>query len=490
MNAAVKNDTEIGPGAALAALLTHAGPVLIDFDETIYLRNSTEDFIDSARPALFAALLMRLLDVVKPWRWTGGELTRDVWRVRCILTLFPWTLAQWTKTAGELASTGANTPLIAALKRRLQIAHYQPVTIATLGFAPVVAPLVEALGLATLSTIAARATTFADRREGKLRLVAGRVGHDVIRRALVITDSTADQALLDACDAPLLIEWPQAQFRPAFSNLYLPGQYLTQIKRPGESYISRGILQEDYALWILASISLSTQPLAHIVGLAFLLLSFWAIYEAGYVDNDRIAAQFERNPKLSRTFGRATVATPRILPWIWAVSSGAIAVLLLRGLNTSAAYGMAAWSVLLAATYGVFALYNRYDKNTRIWWYCGLQLARSAAFVVLVPIHLVGAMAIGAHVLAKWIPYYLYRIGGQHWPEGSHFLTRLLFFVLLTLLMSFGAGFSSVWQWPTAALLAWNVFRARHELLSATLDAKRIDKPSVTSAPDKAQSPP
>jgi hypothetical protein len=219
-----------------------------------------------------------------------------------------------------------------------------------------------------------------------------------------------------------------------------------------------------------------------------LLLSFWAIYEMGYVDNDRIAARYERNPKLSGAFGRASVVTPTVKPWIWALLSGGIGVLALRGATISAAYGFAAWVVVLGATYGGFAIYNRFDKTTRIWWYCALQLARSAAFVVLVPIHLIGAIAIGAHVLAKWVPYYMYRVGGKNWPESSHFLPRLLFFILLSGLVVMADGFNSVLSWSAAALLAWNVYRARHELLEVFLDASRIDK-DRDSAIERKRSP-
>jgi hypothetical protein len=68
------------------------GPVLVDLDETLYLRNSTEDFIDCARPALLALalLLLRILEVLKPWRLTGGINTRDTWRLCAISTLFPF----------------------------------------------------------------------------------------------------------------------------------------------------------------------------------------------------------------------------------------------------------------------------------------------------------------------------------------------------------------------------------------------------------------
>jgi len=485
MNAVVLDTGEVEPSSAIAALLGHSGPVLLDFDETIYLRNSTEDFIDSARPALLALLAMRMLDLIKPWRWTGGVTTRDVWRVRCITWLFPWTKQLWIKRVLALALDSGNTPLIKAIQKRSLAPNSQATVVATLGFDFIVAPLAVALGLPRIRIIAARSSTFADRRDGKLRMVVSKLGHEAVRRALVLTDSPQDAPLLDVCAVPMRIEWPEARFRPALSDHYLPGQYLSVVKRPGERYIARGILQEDFALWVLASMALATQPIVHVVALLFLLLSFWAVYESGYVDNDRIAARYEHDPKLTGAFREAVVATPRITPWIWALTSGAVGVLLLRGLTSNALTDFFLWTAMLAATYGAFAIYNRFDKTTRIWLYSGLQMARSAAFVVLVPIHLIGAVAIGAHVLAKWVPYYIYRAGGKRWPDQSHLLTRLLFFVLLSILLAFAAGSAILWSWSAAALLAWNVLRARHELVAAVFGAARLDKPNSTRPLDR-----
>ncbi|MBC7982782.1 MAG: hypothetical protein H7Y02_02900 [Candidatus Obscuribacterales bacterium] len=467
----------VTPDPALQAIVAHNGPVLLDLDETLYLRNSTEDFIDSARPATLALIAMRLLDAIKPWRWTGGDKTRDVWRVRCILALFPWTKDLWRKRVATLAIDAANAPLISAVKMRVGAVNAHATVITTLGFQSVVAPLVAALGLAQLRIVAARSSTFADRRDGKLRMVVNALGNETVRRALVLTDSNEDEALLNACAVPLQVIWPNAKFRPALSDLYLPGQYMTQVKRPGERYIARGILQEDFALWVLGSISLASQPISHVLGLLFLLVSFWAVYEQGYVDNDRIAARYEHDPKLSDEFRSTPAATPRWAPWIWALGSGAIAVLLLRSSTGAEAYDFLKWLAVLVATYGGFAFYNRFDKATRIWCYSGLQFARGAAFVALVPITLIGAIAVGAHVLAKWVPYYIYRLGGKDWPSASHFVTRLLFFMILTVLVGLASGFSAIWGWSFAALLAWNVFRARHELSATLAAAKRLDTP-------------
>jgi hypothetical protein len=475
------------PETALAALQTHQGPILIDLDETLYLRNSTEDFLDSAWPQLPALLLLRGLDIIKPWRWTGGELTRDVWRVRLIRLCFPWIGRRWRQRVPELAASFTNRRLMAALTAPGRPA--EPPIIATVGFEPIVRPLIAALGLAQSPLVAARLSGCADRLAGKLALSVAALGADTVQRALVLTDSDQDRALLDACARPLRVIWPQAHYQRAFSTVYLPGQYLSQVKRPGERYIVRGILQEDFAFWVLSSIALAAVPWLHVLGLLWLLVSFWTLYERGYVDNDLIAARFERDPKLSDAFAEAPVATPIWPPWLWAAASGAIGVLLLRWPGHASAGDFAAWAAVLLASHGWFLLYNRYDKATRVWLFAGLQLARSAAFVALVPISPIGAAALGAHVLAKWVPYYVYRLGGKAWPQVPFHLTRLLFFVVLALLQAFSHGPSTLVSGTALALLAWNLFRAREELVAASAAAERIDRARPAESTPKPTEP-
>jgi phosphoserine phosphatase len=465
---------DVSPEAAIGAIRAHHGPILLDLDETLYLRNSTEDFIDSARPRLLALLLMRLLDVVRPWRWTGGEVTRDVWRVRLISMCFPRTGAHWKSRVATLATGFTNLRLMAVLgdPGRAPI-------IATAGFHPIVAPLVAALGLPRSRIVATRVWTFADRRAGKLHLAISALGDDTVRRALVLTDSAQDLTLLDACARPLRTVWPEAHYRRALSGVYLPGQYLSQVKRPGARYIVRGILQEDFAFWVLSSIALAALPFLHALGLLFLLVSFWAIYERGYVDNDLVAARFEVEPKLSAAFHVNPVATPRWQPWFWALGCGAVGTVALRWPADPTAADLLAWPAVLLATHGWFTLYNRVDKGTRVWLFAGLQFARSAAFVALVPIVPIGAVALGAHVLAKWVPYHVYRLAGKEWPEAPLHLIRLMFFVVLALLLAFSQGVGLLVNGTAVALLAWNLFRARRELAQAWSGATRLDRPGI-----------
>ncbi len=464
---------DAAPELAIAAILAYDGPVLLDLDETLYLRNSTEDFIDSARPGLLALVLMRVLDVIKPWRWTGGEATRDVWRVRSVSVFLPGTERSWKRRVDGLAADFANEPLLAAIRARKT-----PPIVATNGFHPIVTPLLAALGLPHVQVVSARMSTFADRRYGKLQLTVDALGAETVRDALVLTDSTQDLGLLNACARPLRTEWPGARSHPAFSGVYFPGRYTTQIKHPGSRYIVRGILQEDFAFWVLSSIGLAAMPALHLLGLLVLLVSFWAIYEVGYVDNDLIAERFEEDPKLSAAFPMPRAVAPRWAPWAWAVACGVMAIILLRWPATPTGVDFASWAAVLLATYGWFALYNRLDKATRVWLFPGLQFARGAAFVAIVPIGVVGAAALGAHVLAKWVPYFLYRTGSRTWPDTSFHLMRLLFFVVLAFFVAAAEGASVLWSGTALALLSWNIFRARRELIAAWLAARRIDRPA------------
>lgn len=459
------------PEAALQACRLHAGPLLLDLDETAYLQNSTEDFLDSAQPALVALLLLRLLDLVRPWRWTGGDTTRDVWRVRCVATALPWIWRAWQRRVDRLAAEHGNPGLLRQIAARAAPTH-----VVTAGFRPIVTPLISALAL-PLEGLVAPALSLADRRAGKLQLVLDRHGAELLARSAVLTDSSDDLPLLDRCALPLRTLWPGARYRHALGRVYLPGQYLALIKRPGQRYLLRGILQEDFAFWLLATLGTASLPLLHALGMLALLVSFWAIYERGYVDNDWVAAHWEAAPKLSSAYGRVHVATPALAPWLWAAACGLLAITLLRWPAPVAARDALAWSGVLLATHFGFRAYNRVDKATRIWMFPALQLLRSASFMVLVPVGTAAALALGAHVIARWLPYYLYRVGGNEWPEAPLFLSRLMIYSLLCLIVALSGNPAAVMTGTAAALLAWNLFRARRELAGVLQALHRIDRP-------------
>ena len=454
---------DASPEAALAGVRVHSGPVFVDLDETLYLRNSTEDFIDLARPALVAVLLLRIMEIVKPWRWSGGESTRDVWRIQLIQWIFPWTMRRWRNRAAGLAQTFANRPLLAALKELAT-----PPVIVSVGFRPLVEPLVAAFGLPGATIVASRINGFEDRRRGKLPCTVDALGETVVSNALLVTDSLSDLPLLRACAAGYRTEWPGARYRPALSAVYLPGRYIEQIKRPGEHYLRRAVLQEDYLLWVLTSVALAPAPWAHVAGLLLLLVSFWIVYEMGYVDNDRIAHRYEQQPALTQAFHEASVATPFWQPWAWSIVFAIAGCFVIRLPSLPVVRDFAAWAAALLATSAWFAFYNRSDKSSRVWMYAGLQFARTAIFAIIVPILPIGAMALAAHMITRWIPYYIYRLTGRSWPLSADFgIARVLVFVILGAILAIAFGWRILANWSALALLVWTVVRARRELAVA-----------------------
>src|SRR5262249_2947561 len=275
------------------------------------------------------------------------------------------------------------------------------------------------------------------RQLGKLHLASEALEPNSLNSALFITDSLDDLPLLDKCGYPMRVIWPNARYVPALSGVYLPGEYLSKVKRPNGRYIIRGVIQEDFAFWVLSTIALATQPVTHVLGLLILLISFWAVYERGYVDNDLIAARYEDDPKLSEAFWNSNVCTSLWQAWAWALGTGALGVFVLRWQQPVVWQDYAQWLGVLLATYGWFWLFNRLDKATRVWMYGWLQLARAGAFLVLTPGVTSGVLALSSHALARWVSYRTYRFTARDsWPPTFPETTRLLFFVVLTIMLA------------------------------------------------------
>jgi hypothetical protein len=280
-----------------------------------------------------------------------------------------------------------------------------------------------------------------------------------------VTDSLDDLPLLAECARPLRTIWPGARFRRALSRVYLPGDYVAQVKRPNERYIMHVIIKEDLVFWVLSSVWIASHPLRHTLGLILLLASFWTIYERGYVDNDWAAAYLEHDGKLSDNFWHSPVATPAIQPWAWALALGAIAVGLLEWPGPVLGPFLK-WLAVLVSTYWTFKLYNRIDKSARAWLYSALQVARSAALLPLVPVPIVGAAGLAALAIARWVSYYVYRVRGE-WTQLDDFLMRLPIFLVLTAILGCAEGAGALLNWTAASLLLWNMIRARKKLIPA-----------------------
>jgi hypothetical protein len=226
---------------------------------------------------------------------------------------------------------------------------------------------------------------------------------------------------------------------------YIPFLYTQRAKRPGANYMLYGFLLEDMMVLWLAFAWLMPSPLLGGLGLLLLHLSFWAVYELGYVENDVHAVKNEAAPK---TYAVAALYTHRVIPakaWIVAAVFGATGIALLVGSNETSlttlrltddtaplvAISFGIWLLYLASSRLAFWLYNRIDVQSRGYFYVVLQLARSIGYTVLIHTNLVGAITLLSLVLGRWIKYLVYRSAGKTLEEDQRFLTLMFYIVLL-----------------------------------------------------------
>ncbi|MEO0771424.1 MAG: hypothetical protein AAFY72_18725, partial [Cyanobacteria bacterium J06649_4] len=208
---------------------------------------------------------------------------------------------------------------------------------------------------------------------------------------------------------------------------------------------------------------LSPHPIVNGIGLFFLTVSYWCVYEVGYQENDRMGEKYEHQPSLSENYVRynkqINLNTP--LPWCWAIAlavPGLCLVALSRldmafvfnvsnileqlallpqslfvELSTALLRDTAIWVAFLISVRLTFWLYNQFDEATRLWVYPFLQTQRMFCFTLLLSTNAVGAVLLLSLVLARWIQYCVYRCGGDRTKLPPNVSCTLIFTLLLAM---------------------------------------------------------
>ncbi len=471
-------------------------PILVDLDETLFLRNSTEEYLNTLQPRILGWLLLTLLNFIKPWNWLPGEIkgevSRDWIRVVVATLIFPWTLILWQIRAKKLAQTYANTTLVEALTKNAN-SH---IIIATLGFDFIVNPLCKHLPITLDDVIACRFWQGAiDRKSGKDYLVTASLGKDEVAQAIAITDSTNDNPLLASVAIPCLVIWQEAEYVPAMADVYIPFLYLETVKRPGANYFLKVILLDNFFVLILALSWVSSQPIFHAISMLFLMLSFWCIYELGYVENDVIAEKFEKKPTLSEAYQRYKKRINVWEPWLWAIILSIPGIIILESTkvissNISIATAVtlldlntvltkvALWIGFLVVTRASFFIYNYVDKETRTWIYLILQAYKYFGFLIVTQTNAIGAMLFATKVISPWTSYFIYRFVKSGWAEKlpmDEF--RTLLFGLLIISVSLGTQNAAILaNWQTLAIFIFFVYRGRNQFWKTIRQVRLISQ--------------
>ncbi len=426
-------------------------PCIIDFDETLWLSNSTEDYLASARPAWGAAWVLLLLELAARIlrRLPNGAHWIDPLRVGVITLLFPGTLRRWRADAPRRVATDFNTELWEQLGAR-----GGALVLASLGFRRIIEPLLAASPAQGLPLIACNfgPAGARQRQMGKLGMIDTVMGADARASAAALTDSEQDAALLEGVKYPFLVRWPKARYQRAGDCIYLPLRYVTRVKHPGEHLVRRVLLMEDFALWWLATVFAATQPVIHTLGLLLLLLSFWCVYERGYAENDRVARRHEREGKLGPSDNLAIHFDRPVQGWCWALVFGALGTFLVAPSTWSVA--IAAWVVMLLALRLAYWLYNYSNKPARLWIYLLLQMFRGLAPLAVMSLGTAGVLAGLALALSRWMPYFAYRTQGGTYQHEMLRPVRFVIWALMLVALWWGAGLS-IEPWPAAAISLW-----------------------------------
>lgn len=262
--------------------------------------------------------------------------------------------------------------------------------------------------------------------------------------------------------------------------MYLPFAYASAVKHPRQRFVWRSVVQEDGMFWLLATVFLVPAPLWHVVATGLFLVSFWCIYELGYIENDYAAVNFEGDAgHVPDRYDGQQPPTP--WAWAWAILLGAAGAAALAA-SEGFAGGWGAWLTqcliwlaVLVACRLVFAIYNRLVPSRRSLLYAVLQGFRNFSVLAFAATNLTGVMVLLAHTVARTVPYFLYRLAGdaygqrrKAWPTIPVFLLRLALFVMFVVVSVIGLRDPAIlFQLQTWAILAWCVFRSRKELLDA-----------------------
>ncbi|MEH1949103.1 MAG: haloacid dehalogenase-like hydrolase [Nostoc sp.] len=470
--------------------------ILVDLDETLFLRNSTQEYLNTLQPRVLGYLLLTLLNFLKPWNWLPskikGEVSRDWMRVLVATLLFPWTVILWQWRAKQLAQDYGNTTLIQALTKNPN----SRVILTTQGFDFIVRPLSKHFPINFDGIIACRFWQGAiDRQRGKHFLVTASLGNNEVARAIAITDSKDDNPLLACVATPCLVIWPEAKYVSAMADLYIPFLYLERAKRPGKKYFLKVILLDDLVVLIVALSWVNSQPILHAISMLFLVLSFWCVYELGYVENDIIAERFEKKPTLSETYQKYKNRISVWQAWLWSVIfavPGLIVLELAKVVSSDKSFAFevraidlvtlltntAFWIGMLLVVRVTFYAYNHVDKQTRIWLYFLLQAYKYFAFLVVTKTNIIGAILFIAEVISRWIRYFVYRFVNSEWLKDlPHKMVTLVLFGFIVIAVVLGTQNSSIlMNWQTLVILILCAYRARNQFLKIVREIYPISK--------------
>lgn len=451
--------------------------VYLDFDYTLFRSSSTEEFLNTGKPAFLAALALRVLRGFQPWTFGARTHTGFVWRdpirIWMIILLMPWTVWLFRKRAPALFEQYKNQSVIDALSG----VPADRITIVSVGFERFVRQLLAGTRLQDARIIGSSLTRPAAlRRRGKLHQLRELGIAPNRNRDVVVSDSLDDADLLSSVDNAFLIDPDLTGVQGAFEDVYVPFYYTARVKR-STGFVVKQIFLEELIVILLATAFFQPFSLGVWLGAAAFFIAFFAVYEIGYAENDRIGHISELKPKLSQDYDRFRHVSLEPEAWYWSVALTVTGALLLGpeiasdtlrrlGLVTTGSETlntvllMAVWMAIICIGRVVFFVYNRLPMTWRVFAYLPLHFVKYFGLVLILPSEPAGYALLYAQIVRTWSLYAIRRCDGDIEIMASQ-LVRLAFFLMLLFALALAAPAAHPFEdWHTWIILAWCVVRA------------------------------
>jgi len=461
----------------LAGLRAGRWPVVVlDFDHTMYRENSTERFLETARPKTAAFLLASAADAcvnaAGKRSVRGTAQWRDFARVMFVTLGLPWAWLWWRLTAARRMGAEVNAPLAEAVAA----GGTRRVVILSLGMEHVIRPLADALPFPSELIASSAGPPLRNLRgAGKARALRVALSEDDLAQCVYVTDSTEDLDVCGLAGTSYLIQW--APYPPkAFHDFYIPFRYVVKGKYPGLNYLRNQILKEEYLMLLLAY---AFSPVNALV-LALLYGSLYCIYELGYWNNDHRAAQHEAKPTVSAQAARFA-GYPIQRAWLWAAVLGAAGLALAHGAGAPLRDGSLglhalAWAAVLAGLHGCFTLFNALPVERRLYVFPWLHAFKAFACAAIVPLTPLGILLLAAQVASQTGVYYTYRrLGSARGYNRQIF--RAVFFGLFALAAwaVYPDSWRAVFSLQAGLIVAWLAWRIAERAFGKPLGKLAFD---------------
>lgn len=426
-----------------------AGRIYLDFDHTLFLWNSTEAFLNEARPSGVLAPLLKLVSGLVSGKRLGRNgyfVWRDAVRIAIVLLLSPWTLSRFRKAAPEIFARERNTLLEAA------VSGVDPsrIVIVSFGLHWIIRALLKGSRFEQAVIVAPGLFQLpAARRRGKLAMLARR-GFTLDPDAdIVVSDSAKDDAdILKAVRHGVLIRWADENTMPAHASAYFPFFYTGRIKRSPGFLLKQVFLEELPVVLIMFAALRGPGIAAMLICLTLLFVAYLLVYETGYAENDRIGEATEAQPKLSE--GYFAYRSFRLEPdaWIWAtlitlaafaITPRDLQITMLSNLQLENVLPADSnlflltliWMGFLAVSRAVFCVFNHVPLAWRVFAYLPLHATKYFGPLLLLPVHPAGVALGFAQIVRTWSMYAIRRAGGDEHALSSQ-MVRLSFFCLFS----------------------------------------------------------